>query len=846
MQVVDTDNIYLELTGRPRLSMDRTQPVHCDQCEFILDIHFDQNITHIWTKTVEGKTKHYPLHYHPRIYIADPLKETIYQYNDKTLEESAMTVSMHPDVISVRIIDCYLNSKSDDVTKAVEIELYSMKVLPQVISDLKDKNFYLYNIDINKRQHFFLDTNAYPLGACHINIQKDLELNHFRFEPLEKRNELYRNDYSPIPGSVELKLDRGIDMHDDVSKIDYFIPDLRILRITPQIKKKGSFPTLEDSLHALDLQYGIYRNGEIEIQQELTLGQTTKKYRNHETKMLLEMVEYIQDQDIDIILLPQGDKFTLNYLAHRARDNDIQDKFVLGRIPNKPQYAKKQQKGQTWVTYGQILNKAAVSYLPGRIHLDYDNSFILYEGELPGVIDLSRMAATPIERTSRASIGTTLTGIEFVVSQNTTPKTLVPENKVGGEQFKDADVLLVADNGGVTYPAIPGVYDQVWAIDYTSLYPMIMMNHNVGSESILCEHEECRGKNMVPELNYHICDKRVSVVTRTMKLLLAKRVTMKYLKKTLKDKKRVARYKGMDSALKWILVCAFGYLGFKNGRWGSIESHQTVTAYARRYLLQARLIVEEEGFGVICGIVDSLFIRALDPIDNTQQKIDYVSNRISKEVGIPMDQEGKFNWVVFCNVRDYAEVSALNRYFGYFSHGELKLRGIESRKRSVSQLELDFQDEVLQHLSSAQTTDQFMDLIAGTYEILFQYKQRLNANQMSPFDLIKKYKTHIGVGNYKMVNSVQALTAKAYDHYGKSLQPGQNMEFVMAMDRARSIKRITIGPNVTEQTLYDAQWYGRLLEKNLEQLVGPAQLQHYKQIKYTDHGEMLNLNDFEW
>lgn len=850
--------------------------VHCENCEYIIDIHFENHITHIWTKTIEGKTKHYPIHYHPRIYIAPPLAETIYQYNHDSLREIAKNIAMYPDVISIRVIDCYLNSQSDNIVHALEVELYSFKVMEEVIKDFKLKNFYLYNIDINKRQHFFLDTDAYPLGACHIHTMDSYDKVHFKFEPLVHRGELYRNDYTPIPGSVELQLDNPISMYDNIAKIDYFIPPLKILRVDPIIDNEGSFNTFQDPIGSIKLQYGIYEHQELVVKEDLELKRSKipKRLQNNpdlivfdstendvsndisndlsffesristEGKVLLELVAYIKDHDIDMIILPKGDDFTMNYLAHRAKFNRITDKFILGRLPF-PQYARKDQKNQVWTTYGQILNKSTPTYIPGRIHLDYDNSFILYEGKLSGVIDLSRMAATPMERTSRGSIGTTLTGIEFVVSQNSIPRTLVPEGKIGGEQFKDSDLLLIADNGGLTYPAVAGVYDQVWAMDFTSLYPMIMMKHNVGSESVLCKHEDCVDKNIVPELGYHICNQKESVVAKTMKLILSKRVTIKHMKKTLENKKRVERYKGMDSSLKWILVCAFGYLGFKNSRWGSIEGHQVVTAYARRYLLQARLIVEEEGFEIIAGIVDSLFVRALDPLDNNLEKINKVIYRISKESSIPMDLEGKFNWVVFANVRGYAEVSALNRYFGYFSHGELKLRGIRTRQRRVTKLELAFQDEVLRHLSPAETVKEFMELIPGTYEILKVYKQRLTDRSCNPMDMLVKIKTHVGAGNYKS-RTVQALTARAYDHYGRTLERGQNMLYLVRNDKLRNIDRIVIGPNVDEKSEYDAQWYGELLENALEELVGTAQLQHYNQIKYTDQGRLSSLEDFDW
>ena len=49
------------------------------------------------------------------------------------------------------------------------------------------------------------------------------------------------------------------------------------------------------------------------------------------------------------------------------------------------------------------------------------------------------------------------------------------------------------------------------------------------------------------------------------------------------------------SALKWLLVTCFGYLGYKNARFGRIEAHQAVTAYGREALLRAKEVAEDLG-----------------------------------------------------------------------------------------------------------------------------------------------------------------------------------------------------------------------------------------------------------
>jgi DNA polymerase elongation subunit (family B) len=964
----------------------------CQNCEFITDIHFKDDITHIWTRNFAGEVRYHPLAFHPKIYVSsDFIPERDRQYaipGSRVLEEVRALVMTLEDVISTKVVKRYLSSFAEELTDVLELEIFSMTKLPKVVEFLIAQRFNVFNCDINKRQHFFLDTKAYPMGACHIYMKH--EQPSFVSDGNKKINE-----YALPKNSYELD---GIVMYENLRLLDYDLPPFVVARVDLNINITGTFPAYKDILRSITITTSRFRS---EDEEAVTL-------EGDEKQMLLGLVHYLRTVDPDFVLLQNGDKFSINYLAHRAHLHKISRQFYLGRL-DIPSYPSKDGKGQVYMTYGAIMNRDPVKYIAGRIHLDYDNSFMLYEGGLEGLIDLCRISSTPPERVSRASIGTILTGAEFVVSISTVPPTLVPPNKPIGEQYKPSDLLLIADNGGLTYPALPGVYDKVWAIDFTSLYPMIMLKHNIGNETVLCHHEDCKGKNVVPEVGYHICEKNVGVVPRTMKLILEKRVRLKLAKSYAKSEKDRERYAGIDSAFKWILVCClegstrvlvrrngkvltdridtivnefteedtlealgidefgqpefkpvknviktrpripvyriefrggkkitatgdhlwpvmtsngwknvrtdqltnddripqldkfdqenqhellknvkqlapisftrvvgvsqletspeyvycfeldsptpwfmiegnlithncFGYLGYKNSRWGSIESHQCVTAFARRYLLEARQICEKHGYEVICGIVDSLFIRKLDQTDD--HDIDALIYDISKNAGIPMDTEGKFQWVVFCNIKEFTDVAALNRYFGYFEHGEFKLRGIRTRQRRVTSVEREFQREILEHLKQARSVEEFEELIPACYDILRRWQQRLSDRDVNARDLIIKIKSHVGVGNYKS-RTQQALVAQAYQRGGKTIEAGQSMYYIVRDDRRRDSSRVTIGPNVRENSRYDINWYCDLLEDALLEIVEAPQRQFYGEIKYTSDGYINKLDEWE-
>ena len=74
-------------------------------------------------------------------------------------------------------------------------------------------------------------------------------------------------------------------------------------------------------------------------------------------------------------------------------------------------------------------------------------------------------------------------------------------------------------------------------------------------------------------------------------------------------RKRRCRTRSARTALKWMLVTCFGYLGYKNARFGRIEAHEAVTAYGRDKLLTAKEIFEAAGFTVLHGLTDCLWVQ---------------------------------------------------------------------------------------------------------------------------------------------------------------------------------------------------------------------------------------------
>ena len=69
------------------------------------------------------------------------------------------------------------------------------------------------------------------------------------------------------------------------------------------------------------------------------------------------------------------------------------------------------------------------------------------------------------------------------------------------------------------------------------------------------------------------------------------------------------------------MVTSFGYLGFNNAKFGRIDAHMAVCAFARSLLLKAIHTAESDGFDVLHGIVDSIWIQKKNATDKDYENI---------------------------------------------------------------------------------------------------------------------------------------------------------------------------------------------------------------------------------
>jgi DNA polymerase-2 len=280
--------------------------------------------------------------------------------------------------------------------------------------------------------------------------------------------------------------------------------------------------------------------------------------------------------------------------------------------------------------------------------------------------------------------------------------------------------------------------------------------------------------------------------------------------------KRKEIYNRKQTALKWMLVTSFGYLGYRNARFGRIEAHEAVTAFGRESLLQAKEICEEEGFELLHAITDSLWIRKRG---FREEEVLELCRKISEATGITMSLEGIYRWMTFLPSKGNPESPVANRYFGLFQNGKIKARGLSFRRGDMPPLIQEAQIRMMEVLAGTKNRGEIQSKIPEILDLLLEYHLKLKDGQTKQEDLAIRKRISQEPDAYK-VDNLTALAAQQLEDVGIEIHPGEKVRYMIkdaeSKDKAERVRPFPlVGPNDT----YDVKKYLELLVKATEELL---------------------------
>lgn len=307
------------------------------------------------------------------------------------------------------------------------------------------------------------------------------------------------------------------------------------------------------------------------------------------------------------------------------------------------------------------------------------------EKMLPLQIELSRMVGYPLDELAKMGRGRQVEA--FLTAEAFKKGELVPPKKGAEKTFE----------GGFVLPPEKGLHEDVIALDFSSMYPTIMISFNISPDTFVepNEAEEESDLYVAPEVGHAFKKAPDGFFKRIMSDLITRRKAIKAEMK--KYDKTSDEYRLLDiqqQSVKILTNSFYGYTGWSAAKFYKRECAEATTAWGRHFIKRAVTVAEERGFKVIYGDTDSIFAKLTDARGDVEdrreailEKAKEVSERISKELPLELEIQDFFKSIFFTGKK--------KRYAALTDKGEIVVRGLEVRRGDWCELAKEVQTKVI-------------------------------------------------------------------------------------------------------------------------------------------------------
>ncbi|HET7011771.1 MAG TPA: DNA polymerase domain-containing protein [Anaerolineales bacterium] len=784
---------------------------------WLFDVYPDGEGMRLWLLDADGRMHSLQDTFTPCLYVRGPLED---------LRAVARMLRLRQAPVAFRRTerrDLFL----DRQIEVLEIDVRLPALLPTVLrwaAEFRPGLTY-YDADIPLPQRYVLARGLFPLAACDV----DYDASTSRVRDIATVDTPWEVDYRLPPFKV-MTLRLGEDRGDDEAG-ELYNPARRPKPSQPSAANAGpQFPVSSFQSPIGDHESRTTNHkppntkpspqGGKRARDELLVEVDGREYafsRRRSRHLVLGLRHLLERHDPDLIVSAYGDSYLLPRLL------ELSDHYGIPLPLNRDAaQSVAHKKAHSYFSYGRIVFRDEQHLLFGRWHIDRQNAFLADDYGLDGTLEIARLTGLPVQTVARVSTGTGISAMQVATAWRR--GVLIPWQKRQPESLKTGVDLLVADKGGLVYTPTPGLHQHVAELDFTAMYPSIMVNFNISPETVgrhcsagegTDEAASCEGVP-VPELGTPVCRHRQGIVPETLAPLLEKRARYKALVRSLPDTDpRKEAFRRRYSAHKWLLVTCFGYLGYKNARFGRIEAHEAVTAYGREVLLRAKEIVEQRGFRVLHLYVDGLWVDR--PGSSQSPDYDSLLAEIQAQTGLHVALEGIYRWLAFLPSRVEPRLTVANRYFGAFEDGRIKVRGIEARRHDTPTFIKDTQLGALEILAQAPDAAGFRRDVPQAVAYLRQRLAQLRAGQVPLHELIVGHNLSRQPNEFT-VRTPAARVAAEFTRAGIQLSPGERLRFIYVSgpEKARAWDLLET------PIAYDREVYTTLFLRAVESLLASA------------------------
>lgn len=359
----------------------------------------------------------------------------------------------------------------------------------------------------------------------------------------------------------------------------------------------------------------------------------------------------------------------------------------------------------------------------------------------------------------------------------------------------------VISPGGYVMNSRPGIYDNILVLDFKSLYPSIIRTFLIDPCAFwIAEHEHLSPDQRVEGFNGAHFAREGHILPQMIEHLWFARDIAKREKNA-----------PLSHAIKIIMNSFYGVLGSTGCRFFDPRVSSSITLRGHDIIQRSRDWIEQQGYDVIYGDTDSLFVwvenNCVGKVPKDQAQCKKIGDRLARELNqwwqtrlqteyaikshLEIQFETHYLQFLMPTIRG-SDLGTKKRYAGVIDNNgerELMFKGLENVRTDWTRLAKDFQEQLYAKVFAG---EDYLDFVRTTVADVLAGKR----NQ----DLIynKRLRRHLHEYEKNVPPQVQAAR-KYVQHTGKSIRRGDWIAYVITTHGAE--------PVAAQQSPLDYQHY---------------------------------------
>ncbi|MCZ6882876.1 MAG: DNA polymerase II, partial [Gammaproteobacteria bacterium] len=289
--------------------------------------------------------------------------------------------------------------------------------------------------------------------------------------------------------------------------------------------------------------------------------------------------------------------------------------------------------------------------------------------------------------------------------------------------------------GGYVMDSKPGLHDSVLVLDYKSLYPSIIRTFKVDPYGRIAA-KQAAPEDIIAGFDGASFSKQENILPGIIERLWQAR-----------DRAKQDGNAALSQAIKIIMNSFYGVLGTPGCRIHDSRLTSSITKRSHKIILQTVKLIEAEGYEVIYGDTDSVFVSLQQVCENTRAQAigerlvgrinQYWQDQLQQEYGIQsfleMEFETHFNQFFMPTVRG-SDQGSKKRYAGLIDDGQgnrtIHYKGLETVRTDWTGLARNFQQALYQLVFDGEEYENYIlqtisELRAGKFDDQLVYRKRL-------------------------------------------------------------------------------------------------------------------------